>query len=1357
MLKPNITSRIKIRKNKPPGIIELLSASTIRGWVLDDGTNHHLSLEWNGTLHRLPLERAERADVTQQYGNAHRLAGFACAVPDDLHNTIQTFIDRKQIPKITIGGKPLQCLPSAMQRSDIAAHIDRTERFSIEGWAVHDRARPSTLELRAGERVFPLRPVWLERQDVADRLGIEMARVGFVAELPGYVWDSSTGGQVPEALTLQLQVDGEPLNDSFRLTRQQVVDWVNSIGADEENQYPMLCAIEHVYHGDLGDALPTAVFDKLRTFAARFGLENQVTRKLGASAPGGATPWHTARLWRGLRELNASLAQAETADEVWEASLAVAESLSRQVRAAFFDSISPTLCRWNLYDRLREREDVDFDRWRDWEDAGDPWKLTLALPAWLAARRLDKASEILERLTRHLDGNGWINTECLHYVARQAMALSLKGKIGREEIESFICSYLGVLDAFKGDWHSRLYDELLMAGACEFLDGFERYTDHLQQDLTHGLLRHYGLSATFWQSTNELPGPFHEDPKWIEARSKWNMLDNGLGQSGNELDWSVIVSALRYFDRVGNPEARRHAREILGPRLAEINADASHPGWIALDFLLEDPLEGVRYAAFPLPSASHLHERHAVCGPRLVDTLRRLTQRQKDPAFGAHRQLGIRIAALAQGLRNDAAAATDETQSLVSRLSSEATQGDALAIDLLSWLVSNPNVMQDPDALALALMDRLAEQPDTTLLAAPLQAALARIMRVLPPPLAQDVAALTASKWGSRIPRLPQEGTSLAMRATQTDWPGDTLVVIYSCRKYLDSRIDAIRETWLKDLVERGIPYLVVVGDGDDAIEGDILTLDVSDRYEDLPLKTLKLVDWVYERSDFQYLYKIDDDCYLDVERFFDNLSYRRHHYYGRVIKRGKGSMDRTWHQSKSHSEHARNSLDKSPEPSTYADGGGGWVLSRQAMQILRTARDTEAGQRLVAVSMMEDKLVGDLLALGELVPSDEEYESYQRRRTFGQAIPVGMRENLFFPNALTPTVMCHLDTETDQAPVHSLRTKTELWPKKVWPTCDPVRLDWESKPNQLELLSSEKRLWELLAVPVFVVSVMRNEMTMLPHFLKHYRDLGVECFLIADNCSDDGTREYLLEQPDVILFSTDTEYKDSHYGVAWQQAILGNFCLGRWALLADADELLIYPGYEKLPLIEFLNEVEAESADSVRVGMIDMYPYGDLDEADFSQQEPFIVAPWFDQQPLVPWHLGSGYYSNNLSHVSALRHRVDPNAEPNAFNSLKTALVRYRPWMHFSKGLHEATGVNVSTQRAWFAHFKYHAGFKAKVEAEVQRGQHFDNAREYRRYQALLVERKGRFGVENISTPFKGSDTFGTVIDFLGLRMLKE
>ena len=45
---------------------------------------------------------------------------------------------------------------------------------------------------------------------------------------------------------------------------------------------------------------------------------------------------------------------------------------------------------------------------------------------------------------------------------------------------------------------------------------------------------------------------------------------------------------------------------------------------------------------------------------------------------------------------------------------------------------------------------------------------------------------------------------------------------------------------------------------------------------------------------------------------------------------------------------------------------------------------------------------------------------------------------------------------------------------------------------------------------PILLFTCLRNEKVRLPYFLQYYRDLGVDHFLIVDNDSDDGSREYL-------------------------------------------------------------------------------------------------------------------------------------------------------------------------------------------------------------------------------------------------------
>jgi hypothetical protein len=292
-----------------------------------------------------------------------------------------------------------------------------------------------------------------------------------------------------------------------------------------------------------------------------------------------------------------------------------------------------------------------------------------------------------------------------------------------------------------------------------------------------------------------------------------------------------------------------------------------------------------------------------------------------------------------------------------------------------------------------------------------------------------------------------------------------------------------------------------------------------------------------------------------------------------------------------------------------------------------------------------------------------------------------------------------------------------DLETPKLWPTWGPARAESLAGSNELVLRSPRERLARIDAAPVIVVAVARNEREMLPHFLSHYRALGVEGFVMVDNGSDDGSAELLLAQPDVLLYEADTQYRQSHYGVAWQQAVLAAHGLGKWALVADLDELLVWTDHASQRLDELTARLDAQGATAAEVLMVDMYPRGGLASAHLEDEDPFTAAPCFDVPPLRRWHLGSGYYSAGSTWLSGLRHRLIHDAPPNAFTSQKIALLRYAPWVRLSEGLHYASGLEVASRPLWFAHFKYHARFLEKVEHEIRRMQHYDDAAEYRQY----------------------------------------
>ncbi|QGY00085.1 glycosyltransferase family 2 protein [Roseovarius faecimaris] len=205
----------------------------------------------------------------------------------------------------------------------------------------------------------------------------------------------------------------------------------------------------------------------------------------------------------------------------------------------------------------------------------------------------------------------------------------------------------------------------------------------------------------------------------------------------------------------------------------------------------------------------------------------------------------------------------------------------------------------------------------------------------------------------------------------------------------------------------------------------------------------------------------------------------------------------------------------------------------------------------------------------------------------------------------------------------------------------------------------------------ILVFSTMRNEMVRLPHFLAHHRALGVDHFLIVENDSDDGTRDYLARQPDVSLWTTPASYKLSRFGVDWLTWLQHRHAHGHWCLTVDADEILIYPHHDTRPLRALTEWLDRHDRRSFGALMLDMYPKGPLNAQVYEAgDDPFDILAWFDggnymiqkkpdlenlwiqggvrarvffadrprraptmsKTPLVKWHRGYAYVSSSHS-----------------------------------------------------------------------------------------------------------------------------
>ncbi|MEM9348623.1 MAG: glycosyltransferase family 2 protein [Pseudomonadota bacterium] len=275
------------------------------------------------------------------------------------------------------------------------------------------------------------------------------------------------------------------------------------------------------------------------------------------------------------------------------------------------------------------------------------------------------------------------------------------------------------------------------------------------------------------------------------------------------------------------------------------------------------------------------------------------------------------------------------------------------------------------------------------------------------------------------------------------------------------------------------------------------------------------------------------------------------------------------------------------------------------------------------------------------------------------------------------------------------------------------------------ELRSVVNRTGDIKKGDILLFSTQRNEKIRLPYFLKYYRDLGVDHFIIVDNDSDDGSVPYLAAQPDVSVWHTAASYRRSRYGVDWLNYLQWRYAHKHWTLVVDPDEFLVYPFCDTRPLPALTDWLDASGIPSFGAMLLDMYPKGRLNEQPYREgQDPLEIASWFD----------AGNYSikknetyQNLWIQGGPRARTFFPTNPTKAPALnKTPLVKWNSSFVYVSSTHmllprklnkvydplggeKASGV--------LLHTKFLDTFSIKAAEELNRRQHYSGSVEYKAY----------------------------------------
>lgn len=233
------------------------------------------------------------------------------------------------------------------------------------------------------------------------------------------------------------------------------------------------------------------------------------------------------------------------------------------------------------------------------------------------------------------------------------------------------------------------------------------------------------------------------------------------------------------------------------------------------------------------------------------------------------------------------------------------------------------------------------------------------------------------------------------------------------------------------------------------------------------------------------------------------------------------------------------------------------------------------------------------------------------------------------------------------------------------------ARLELEDRAAGRRLRPVQDRTDRIRPRDILLVTCLGDEAERMPAFVAHYRALGVGHFLVVDTGTGDGFSDWAAAQADLSVWRGEADGRAASLAPRWRNDLLRRHGCGRWCVIVDPNEFLVYPYMQHRDLIALTQFLADDWRICMHAVVIDAYSDRPPGETVLEAgADPFALCPFFDQDGYVQ---GEGWGNSTLvqggPHLRT--HFRDWPSEAPALNRIP--LIRWQRYFHYRASMREA------------------------------------------------------------------------------------